>query len=283
MTKRKHNVISLSDSESTTTSPNSKKPKSNKSSKTQPCDLSTILSKLTSIESSVKSVKAKVNNVVASTEEVKKSIADLKKDFEIQTTDHEKRICGVEELAINLQTSIDKLKASNEGIYNKMNELNLVVSGLPDSETETNNQLVRTVQKLIFEITKREISIDVGSRLGKFRPGVTRAVKVKFVTMLERNCVYLHRTSLKHPCYINEDLSPETRKDLALLRQKKKEILSQDRNATVTIDSKTKTLHHGQRRISIRNGIMQSNSVHHSNPNYMEVDFQTSQHPKTST
>jgi len=267
-------------------SPKPKKPKrnNNKNSNNQPCDLSVILHKLNSIESSVKSVEEKVQDVVKSNEEVKKSIAELKKEFETRTTDHETRISNVEELAVNLQSTISQIKTNNEVIYNEMNKLNLVLVGLPDSEGETNSQLVKSVTQLVQGITKSKIAIDIASRLGKFRSGSSRAVKIKFVTMFERNCAYFHRTSLRHPCFINEDLSPETRKDLAILRLKKKEILSSDRSAPVTIDSRTKTLHHGNTRISIQNGIMRTHH-HRRSPNKdsENMDFQTSQSPRTFT
>jgi len=273
----------VSDTEAADTSPNSKRPKrsNNKNSKSQPCDFSEILSKLSSIESSVKSVEEKVNEVVTSNEEVKKSIAELKKEVETKTSNHEVRISTIEELSINLQASVNQIKTTNEGIYNEMNKINLVISGLPDSDEESNGDLVKTVRKLIHDITKNDMQVDVTSRLGKYRPNSTRAVKVRFLTMLERNCVYFHRSSLKHPYYINEDLSPETRKDLALLRQKKKEILTSDKHATVTIDQRKKTLVHGPTKISVNQGIVHSDTSRPSNS--MDVDFQPPQPPQVIT
>jgi len=106
-----------------------------------------------------------------------------------------------------------------------------------------------TVCKLFLDITKKDIRPDVIFRLGALKTGENRLIKVKFLSIRERNLVLkqwsLVKETLKQKdvyasVYLNEDLPYTIRRDHALLRKGRNFI--NDNGKGATIDWKARTL-----------------------------------------
>jgi hypothetical protein len=93
-------------------------------------------------------------------------------------------------------------------LYAEVNKLNLFIAGITESPDESDSFAAHEVQRLITDIIGRKINVDVAHRVRKYLPNKVRMIKVCFLSMLERNCLYFHRSNLNHPCYINEDSGP---------------------------------------------------------------------------
>jgi hypothetical protein len=149
-------------------------------------------------------------------------------------------------------------------LYAEINKLNLLISisGIFEPPQESSGKLASEVQRLIQDITGKTITIDIAHRIERIQPNHVRNIKVCFLSVLERNCVYFHRKKLCHPYYINEDLSPGTRRDHSLLRRKRNDIWQRDKDANIKIDWRSKTLKHGSSLYSIKDGILEQSNSH---------------------
>jgi hypothetical protein len=213
--------------------------------------LDLILKKLVSIETPNSEIVTKVKDIeirVVSTENELKSVRE----------DCERLTCTVQKLQSDMNdlsqvpssSSSLQLKDQNarrpesDYLYAEINKLNLLISGIFEPPQESSGNLAGEVQRLIQDITGKTITIDIAHRIGRIQPNHVRSIKVRFLSVLERNCVYFHRKKLCHPYYINEDLSPGTRRDHSLLRRKRNDIWKRDKDANIKIDWRSKTLKH---------------------------------------
>lgn len=140
----------------------------------------------------------------------------------------------------HLQTKSVQQEKVIDDLIKEVREKNICLHGLSDSSSESEIELKTAVHKIIADITTLKIVPDKIYRCGNFQIGQTRKIKVKFVTISERDLVYANKSKLKHPIYINADISPNESFAHKLLRDKKKELISQGIQST--IDYKTRSL-----------------------------------------
>jgi hypothetical protein len=232
--------------------------------------LDLILKKLASIET-------QNSEIVNKVKDIEFRVVATERNLESVRTDCDTLSCTVEKLQTDLQgighvpssslsalevsvaslTSIHSARRSeSEYLYSEVNKLNLLIAGIIESPQESSSSLAQEVQRLILDITGKKITVDVAHRIGRNQPDRVRTIKVRFLSVLERNCVYFHRKNLSHPYYINEDLSAATREDHSLLRRMKRDILLKDKAANIKIDWRLKTLQHGSSSYAVKDGIL---------------------------
>jgi hypothetical protein len=215
---------------------------SQSSSSTKENQNSVIVSKVKDIEVRVESAENSIKLVRDDCDQLTNSVIKLQADLSSNGICATPQISAIESSISSLQSDSSAHQNEHELLYADVNELNLLIAGITESPQENDSFAALEVQRLITDITGRKITVDVAHRVGKYRPNKARKIKVRFLSLLERNCVYFHRKNLNHPCYINEDLSPRTRNDHALLRRKKNDILHISQDASIKIDWKRKTL-----------------------------------------
>jgi hypothetical protein len=232
--------------------------------------LDLILKKLVSIENQNTEIVSKVrdmeNRIVLTENELK----TVREDCDVLTCSVNKLQTDINSFQQNpsssnsdLYDSVSRLlldssarRSENELIYAELNKLNLLISGIAEPTNENNTTFAHEVERMILDITGKKITIDVAHRVGRILPRKNRMIKVRFLSILERNCVYFHKSKLPHPYYINEDLSPVTRSDHSLLRKKRFEILQRDKDATLKIDWRNKTIQHDSTSYDVKEGVL---------------------------
>jgi hypothetical protein len=120
---------------------------------------------------------------------------------------------------------------------------------------ESDDELYSRVKIFLTSIFDEEITFDNAHRLGKHVIHHRRPIKIRFMTMLQRNIVYQNRSKAIPPFFINEDLPFSTRRDNAILRKKKRDaiqsgILADD----VKIDYRQKFVTVRNLRFEVKNG-----------------------------
>jgi hypothetical protein len=163
---------------------------------------------------------------------------------------HDTEISKLQYEVKTLNETVRKIVSDKDNVYFELNKLNLIISGLPDSVSETPDQLAQTVKPLLTKITSKQINIDCAFRLGKFSPKYPRRVKIRLLSLSERNVIWSHREKAPPLLYINEDLSPNVRQKHGQLRQQKREILEKNPLTKLWIDWKNLTLNPGEKPIS---------------------------------
>jgi hypothetical protein len=241
---------------------------STKSQSDQKLDL--ILQKLASIENQNSEIVTKVKHIELRVESTENSIKLVRADCDLLTDSVLKlqadltsnthcaipQVSAIESSISSLLSESSTHRNEHELLYAEVNKLNLLIAGIAESPQENDSFAAHEVQRLITDITGRKITVDVAHRVGKYMPNKVRMIKVRFLSMLERNCVYFHRKNLNHPCYINEDLSPQTRNDHSILRRKKNDILRVCKDAAIKIDWKRKSLQYETTSYEVINGIL---------------------------
>jgi hypothetical protein len=235
---------------------------------------SEIMSKVINIENRVVAAEISIQSVKSDCDSLSLSVHKLQSDMADNSQDPSSISALKSSVSLLLKDSSAR-RCDQETLYADVNKLNLIVSGILESPHETNTFIAHEVQRLIKDTTGKNITIDVAHSIGKSQPYRIRQIKVRFLSILERNCVYAHRNNLSHPQYINEDLSPDTRSSHALLRRKKYEILQTNKDATIKIDWKHKTLQHGTSFFAIKDGILKPETTSSTAPSHpwMEVNF----------
>jgi hypothetical protein len=232
--------------------------------------LDLILQKLATIENQNSVIVNKVKDIEVRVESAENSIKLVREDYDLLTNSVTKlqadlisnthfaipQVSAIESSISSLLSESSTHQNEHELLYAEVNKLNLLIAGIAESPDESDSFAAHEVQRLITDITDRKITVDVAHRVGKYLPYKVRMIKVRFLNMLGRNCVYFHRTNLNHPCYINEDLSPRTRNDHSLLRRKKNDILRGCKDAAIKIDWKRKTLQYGTTSYEVKNGLL---------------------------
>ncbi len=100
--------------------------------------------------------------------------------------------------------------------------------------------LKRSVSSLINHITKSNITIDTVYRIGTFKSGSDRTIRIRFLSHSDRTTAFECRTNLPKNQYLNEDLPFRVRLDLGALRSKRNELF--DNKINHSIDWKRKTI-----------------------------------------
>lgn len=173
-------------------------------------------------------------------------IDNLEKMLRNNIKHHDTRLSKLETDNERLKQQVEKLARDNEQLSRDNEQLtketrsrNLIIHGLVETEAESSTSLNDTVRKLFHTITQKEIPIDVAYRLGVKKENVTRHVRVSLHTQSDRNVVYENRMKTGKGVFINEDLHKNTRRDMALLRRKKKELSDQQIKCNINYNNLT--------------------------------------------
>jgi hypothetical protein len=183
---------------------------------------------------------------------------DLKEIKELVSS-HETRISSSEVKIQNVESSLEKLEREHEDMRKEMGKINLIIQGIPDTVDETEDELYSRVKIFLLKQVEDDVSFDSAYRLGKPKPHYRRPIRIRFMTLLQRNLVYESRNKALPPFYINEDLPFATRRDFSVLRKKKRETIQSGIPAEeVKIDYKNKTITIQSTQHHVKNGILQS-------------------------
>lgn len=189
-----------------------------------------------------------------------KKIDNLEQMLRKNLESHDSRITKLEDENLKLKQKITQLSNDNELLTKELRNKNLIISGIPESESETDASLRELLLAKFQSITKKTVQIDSAYRLRRKEKGVVRHVKVLFVTFNDRNCVYLNRTKTEKGVFINEDLHKNTRRDHALLRRKRKELSDKQINSKLNLSKLTVEAETGEV-FEIVNGVVVSKTT----------------------
>ena len=202
-------------------------------------------------ESESAEMEAKLDAILKSITEVKSDIADVKKDVgQLKTLEPE--IQRLNTTLISLQDSINKqeqkfdvafdeinslkstipdlrmevseLKKKNENLEEKLLHLdeysrreNLVLEGIKESGLD--EDCFKSVYSVLEQVGLKKFQFQRCHRLGRYKPGITRAIIVRFVLFQEKMEVVKKRDELRtHKVLIHDDFPPEISAQRAKLR-----------------------------------------------------------------
>lgn len=147
---------------------------------------------------------------------LKEQTADLKSTI----SEQDKKLVNLEEKVITLSNKVDKLSTENEFLHKEINKINLVLCGVGDPGTQENpDQLYGVVHEILSKLNQQEITFDTVTRVGAFAPDKCRPVKIRFLSMTQRDLSFNNRKNLQKPLYLNEDLPTGTRKAQHILTE----------------------------------------------------------------
>jgi chromosome segregation ATPase len=191
---------------------------------TQPEEIDNTSKMLSAIESLKQSLETKIDK---STSSIKTSIENI----QVTVTQHQNDIESLK-LQINnfaaggdvLSSKVAQLEHSQEVIEREMKKINLIISGVADCSNEFNTSLRGKIETLLQDITSDIIKVDAVARIGSYQGDKSRQVKVRFLTIRDRDNVWNCRTNTNPPIFINEDLPFSIRRDHAVIRKKVKQL-----------------------------------------------------------
>ncbi len=148
------------------------------------------------------------------------------KQFVKRLSETEKSLQSLEERNAELEKTLEFLEHENESLYRSTNFQNLILLGLPEEETETDEKLEKCVVAIVRRITASNIELDTVHRNKRFpfEEGKCRPIRIRFRCHSDRNKAYEGRSFLPENHYLNEDLPFRMRRDLQALRKKRAEL-----------------------------------------------------------
>ncbi len=148
------------------------------------------------------------------------------KQFVERISATEKSVQKLEERNSELEKMLDFLEYENESLHRSTNFQNLILLGLPEEKTETDESLGKKVSALMNRITANYIDLDTvyRNKRSSFVEGKCRPVRIRFKCHSDRNKAYEAKKSLPENHYLNEDLPFKMRRDLHALRKKRAEL-----------------------------------------------------------
>ena len=161
----------------------------------------------------------KLDDLQKSTDEIKENTAAISRKV-----DHFEEKCEeIEQSVISLQSEMDVLKSRIEFLEKDSRRLNIIITGLEESEDEKTTD---TVAEMIKNKLKVQSVMSSAFRIGPKQLGKIRPIKVTFRNQEDKWRVIKARSALKGTrIYINMDLSPKEQKDAELLRNFKKKAI----------------------------------------------------------
>jgi len=168
--------------------------------------------------------------------------------------------------------SIAQLQRDCENTERELKKIYLIVSGLIDSESESVEKLLYTVNLLITSLTGKNVPLDSVKRFGFFKHDKPRQVKIRFLNLTDRDLVWANRLNTPKSIFINEDLPYVTRRDNAILRSKSKILTREGKTSTINWSQKTITT--DTQIFKIFNGELKSKSIPASQPTLQTPLFQ---------
>jgi hypothetical protein len=195
----------------------------------------------------------KIDQSLSATNDIKDDLKEIKTLVSSQG----ERLTHVEDRVGHAETSVKKLINENEDLRREINKMNLIIDGIPDPAEEDEDALYTRVKVFISDLVGEEISFDTAFRLGHHKLNHRRPIKVRFLSMIQRNLVYTNRGKTAPPFYINEDLPYSILRDHGILRDRKR---NEIRNGThpdqIKIDYKTRTISIANVLHGVNNGIL---------------------------
>ncbi|CAL8135764.1 unnamed protein product [Orchesella dallaii] len=188
---------------------------------------------------------------------VKQSVTNLKVAVESSSTTNNQRFDKIESENVVLRSKVSQLQRENESLQVELREKNLILCGINDSENESEAQLYKTICELFKKITicvSSDIIIrpDKVYRINKFSPDRIRNVKVKFVTLSDRDTIFRNRDKIRPPITFKPDIPFTIRRDHAILMRKQTEL--QQEGERCTVDMKSRQLTYNGRIFNVIDG-----------------------------
>jgi len=245
----------------------------------------------------LKELNTKMDENLATTKVIKKELVEVKS---ILST-HDKRLTTAEKKIEKVESSVSSLQQDNESIKKDLNAINLIFAGFPDFPDEIESDLYNRVKIILSTLVDEEVPFDTAFRLGKYVQSKRRPVKVRFLSMSQRNLIYNNRSKVTPPFYINEDLPFSLRRDYSILHNKKKEEIQKGiPKEEIQIDHKLKRITIQGQVFTIMNSVLQPinstnctsnsqsssgrNSPAHSSKHFLEQQMTfVSQTPRSQT
>lgn len=139
-----------------------------------------------------------LENSIKVTEKIDQRFDSLDKSLVAQSS----KLSELEEELQTVKESLHKVSSENQQLWKELSKLNLIFSGLKDVEFEQPDELYSKVSHVI----RTDFSFDTAHRVGRRNGNLPRPIKVRFLSVLQRNNVLTNRFNVRHPIYINEDL-----------------------------------------------------------------------------
>lgn len=203
---------------------------------------------------------------------INRSMAEKFDDLTAKVLNQSDKIVELESKVNSLEKDNQSIKKENEQLWKEICRPNLVFMGIKDQLGETREDLKSKVKQIIKITLNKEINFDTAFRVGNYTNDKMRPVKVKFLTVSERDEVADSRRQFKPPVYINDDLPLSVRRDHAILRNQKKQLIAEGADPkAIKIDWDRKRMQFGTKIGNIVNGnifikdIRKSNSQHKKN------------------
>jgi len=141
-------------------------------------------------------------------------------DLKARVGQNEASIDSHDHSITNLHSDVSSLVDANLSLRQELNKLNLILFGLPEPADESIEDLLLAFTEAIKALSVDTIPVDTVFRIGKPN-GTPRPIKIRFITLKDRDCVYKRRSSLPDGIIIKEDIPFETRRAHAILLKKK--------------------------------------------------------------
>jgi len=202
--------------------PKSKRPRSAPGAESSSSDESDYDVDVKDVMSLLKKINKKIEKNLKDTNDIYQDMTSIKKTINA----HGKRLDEAELGISKLENSVDKINDESKMIQIELKKVNLIIVGVFDVQNEPEQQLYSKIKSVIAETTDLDVPIDTYYRLGNFNIVKPRPIKVRFISVRQRNLVYNNRSELSPPIHISEDLPYTTRRSSAILRNKKKEAIS---------------------------------------------------------
>lgn len=202
-------------------------------------NFSKLLSELTSIKSENASNSRLVHDKL---DRLNEQQCSFNQKIEQEVTSNSSTIRTLKRKVEDQERKIQALENENDRLYRSVNFQNLVITGLPETANETDEQLRYELSQLFSAITECHINFDTAHRFQtkSNRNTFSRPIRVRFISFSDRNKVYESKEYLPENIFINEDLPFRVRQDNHAIRKKRAELFSE--NIPHTVDWKNKTI-----------------------------------------
>lgn len=134
-----------------------------------------------------------------------------------------KQIGELKKQSVFFDTRLKTLEKQAEALESEVREKNIIITGLNDNDREDTRDLFQKVSTIFRDITQMNIRPDKVYRIGKYNQGFHRNVRVKLLTVSEKDIIMDQRRRIKPPMYFNDDEPYTIRFAKKLLRDKRRE------------------------------------------------------------
>lgn len=169
-------------------------------------------------------------------DDIQQSISDLQNGLQANKDTVRKLEENVEDISDsinNIQSQLDDFRSEKVKIESAVREMYLILAGINDDADETEDAMAEKIQQIVKDINPaNQFKYDTLYRIGKFQNGKTRKIRVKFLTMKERNSFLSLRKDTKRPVFIDEDEPNEIRTAKFQMREKIRSLKQSGDNVT---------------------------------------------------